>query len=160
MRKLLFFIIVIVFLFCLLNNNDDEKEIRVRIIPNSDSAVDLSIKEKVKDMVICYLDMTYDESYDKYFNNINSTYMDLEKKLYRLYGNVSVTFNKHTLYNKTYNNNAIKNEDAYTLYIIIGNGNGSNWWGSVYPKFLNVNGDEVVEYESLFLDIISKIKEN
>lgn len=160
MRKLLFGIIIIIFIFCLLNNSEEDKEIRVRIIPNSDSRNDLLAKEDIKNAVICYLEMIYDKSYDKYLENINDTYNDLEKKLDSLFGEVSVSFSKHTLYNKTYNNNAIKNEEAYTLYIVIGNGNGSNWWGSVYPRFLSVNSSEVLEYKSLFYDLISKLKEN
>ena len=160
MRKLLFVIIIIIFIFCLFNNSDEDKEIRVRIIPNSDSKNDLLVKENVKNAVVCYLEMIYDKTYEKYFDNINNTYNDLENKLDSLFGEVSVSFNKHTLYNKTYNNNAIKNEEAYTLYIVIGNGEGSNWWGSVYPKFLSVNSSEVLEYKSLFYDLISKLKEN
>ena len=34
-----------------------------------------------------------------------------------------------------------------TLYVIIGEGKGSNWWGTVYPEFLTVNGSEEVKYE-------------
>ena len=69
-----------------------------------------------------------------------------------------ITFDNHTLYNKTYNNNVIKNSNELTLYIEIGNGKGSNWWGTVYPDFLLVNSSEVMEYESIFVNIFKKIK--
>ena len=57
-----------------------------------------------------------------------------------------------------YNNNVIENSNELTLYIEIGTGKGSNWWGTVYPEFLIVSSSEVMEYESIFVNIFKKIK--
>ena len=59
--------------------------------------------------------------------------------------------------NKTYNNNVIENSNELTLYIEIGTGKGSNWWGTVYPEFLIVSSSEVMEYESIFVNIFKNL---
>lgn len=158
MRKILFAILAIACLIGLFTQGNDE-EIRVRIIPRSDSVKDLEEKEEVKEVVLYYLNTIYDSSYDACMKNIRSTYQDLEDCLDELKYDASVSFDKHTLYNKTYNDSAIKNTEAYTLYVVLGDGAGDNWWGSIYPKFLNVSGDTEIKYESLFVNVVRKIKE-
>ncbi len=159
MRKILLIILVVICLVLLFFRKSEEEEIRVRIIPNSNTSEDLKEKEEVKKIVLCYLNMVYDTSYDKCMSNINKTYQELEKSLKKEIDEIHVSFNKHTLYNKTYNDNAIKNTEAYTLYVVIGSGSGDNWWGSIYPKFLSVSGDTEIQYESLLVNVFKKIKE-
>ena len=55
MRKILIVGIIIAFIWVLFLNTNEEKEIRVRVIPNSDTALDLQDKEKAKAMTICYM---------------------------------------------------------------------------------------------------------
>lgn len=159
MRKLILIGIILIFGITLFLNLKEEKEIRVRVIPNSDTSLDLQVKETAKNITICYLKEAYHPEYDSFIKNINSTKKAfkeiLEKELNR---EVEVEFGNHTLYNKTYNNSAVKNTDEMTLYVIIGEGKGSNWWGTVYPEFLKVSGSEEVKYESLILSIFKKIK--
>lgn len=150
-------VLAIVLLF-VRNSNSKEEEIRVRVIPNGNTAEDLKEKEQVKEIVLCYLKIVYDKTYQKCMSNISETYQDLEKSLKSEAFDVDVSFDKHTLYNKTYNDNAIKNEETYVLYVVIGNGKGDNWWGSIYPKFLSVSGDTEIKYESLFMNVVKKIK--
>lgn len=159
MRKILLIIIVIACLSVFFLQDKKQEEIRVRIIPNSNNAEDLKVKEEVKDVVLCYLNMVYDESYEQCKSNITKTTKDLEKSIKQEITDVDVSFGKHTLYNKTYNDNAIKNTETYTLYVVIGSGKGDNWWGSIYPKFLSVNGDTEIQYESLLANVVKKIKE-
>lgn len=159
MRKILLAVLVVVCLAVFFLRDKDEEEIRVRIIPNGNTPADLERKAEVKDIVLCYLDLVYDTSYDECMSNISETYKELEKSLKKRFDDITVSFNKHTLYNKTYNDNAIKNTEAYTLYVVIGSGKGDNWWGSIYPKFLSVSGDTEVQYESLLVNVVKKIKE-
>lgn len=159
MRKIILVIIVVLAIITFLAREDEEKEIRVRIIPNSQSQSDLEVKNQIKGIVLSYLDIVYDSNYNECYANIKNTYKDLEYTLNNEFDDIDVSFEKHTLYNKTYNDNAVKNTEAYTLYVVIGQGKGSNWWGSVYPKFLSVEGDTEISYESLLVNIIKKIKE-
>ncbi len=159
MRKIVLLGIIIAFIIVFYLNMNQEKEIRVRVIPSSDEATDLRVKEKAKDITICYIKEAYDKDYDVYSKNIKATMNAFEDILKKELGeSVQVEFANHTLYNKTYNNSAVKNTEEMTLYIIIGEGKGSNWWGTVYPEFLSVSGTEEVKYESLILSIFKKVK--
>ena len=133
MRKLILSFIIILFLAVYFINSNSDKEIRVRIIPNSDRLEDKELKNEVKKITIGYL-------------------ASLERKDY----NAKVSFDYHTLYNKTYNDNAIKDEEAYTLYIILGEGKGSNWWGTIYPEFLGISSEEEIKYKSFFYELFTK----
>ena len=159
MRKILIIGVVIVFAITLFFHFNEEKEIRVRVIPSSDEVTDLKVKEKAKDITICYIKEAYDEDYATFCKNIRDTMNAFENVLKKELGEaVQVEFSNHTLYNKTYNNSAVENTEEMTLYIIIGEGKGSNWWGTVYPEFLSVSSSEEVKYESLILSIFKKIK--
>ena len=160
MRKTLFIILLIICIIVMINNiSDDNKEIRVRIIPNSNSEKDLLNKQITKDITICFLSEAYDENYNSYINNIEKGVNYLEEVIeQQIKESVVITFNNHTLYNKTYNNTVVENPTELTLIVVIDNGKGDNWWGTVYPEFLLVNSSEVVEYESIFVKFFNKIK--
>ena len=150
---------MILFIVAVFIDMDGESDIRVRIVPNSDSKRDVAIKEKVKDITICYLKQAYDSDYYVFIDNINLSLHYLKGIISKeIEEKVLITFDNHTLYNKTYNNNVIENNEELTLYIEIGTGEGSNWWGTVYPEFLMVSGSDVMEYESIFINIFKKIK--
>ena len=159
MRKIIIAGIIILCVVMLFTRSQAEKEIRVRIIPNSDEASDLKVKEKAKNITVCYLKEAYDKEYNTYLKNLKQTISLFEVALEKeLKEDVEVQLGNHTLYNKTYNNSAVKNTSEMTLYVVIGEGKGSNWWGTVYPEFLSVNSSEEVKYESLILSIFKKIK--
>ena len=161
MRKSIFIILVVVCFIVMINNGDDKnKEIRVRVIPNSDSQYDLDNKKIVKDITVSYLYNAYDENYNIYIDNIDKGLLYLEDTINQyIVDDVLISFGNHTLYNKTYNNTVVKNSTELTLVVQIGNGLGDNWWGTVYPDFLLVNGSEVVKYESLFVKLFDKTSE-
>lgn len=153
MRKFILIIIALLFIISLINIHDGKEEIRVRIIPNSNSGVDLSLKEKAKSITCCYLNKVYDSNYNECINNIKMTMDEFEDVLTKEIGKITISFDKHTLYNKTYNDNAVKNEKYYTLYIVIGDGKGSNWWGTIYPNLLEISSSDEIKYESLFVNL-------
>ena len=154
MRKLILSFIIILFLAVYFINSNSDKEIRVRIIPNSDRLEDKELKNEVKKITIGYLASLERKDYNKTIEEINNSIDKLE------YGwgdyDAKVSFDYHTLYNKTYNDNAIKDEEAYTLYIILGEGKGSNWWGTIYPEFLGISSEEEIKYKSFFYELFTK----
>lgn len=158
MRRIIIVIIsVICFILFISKCNKNDEEIRVRIISNGNSEIDLKNKKIAKNITICYLNLIFNEEYDKFKSNIEKTYKDLEGILLDEGIKSNISFSNHTLYNKTYNNTAIKNEKKLTLYIVLGSGKGENWWGSIYPKFLSISSEEEYKYESLILKAL-KIK--
>lgn len=159
MRKILIGILIVACMVIAIINLKEEKEIRVRIIPNSDLKIDLDKKNKAKDITVCYLKEAYSDKYEEYLDNLKKTSESFELLLEKeINQEVEIELGNHTLYNKTYNNSAVKNTNEMTLYIILGEGKGSNWWGTIYPEFLEVNSSEETKYESLILSIFKKIK--
>lgn len=159
MRRFFLFVLVVFFIFSLLNKKSENEEIRVRVIPNSNEKSDLIIKKEVVQYVVFYLKNAYDEEYKIYEENINATKKQFEYFLEEVINiDCTITFDKHTLYNKTYNNSAVKNEETMTLLVVIGEGAGDNWWGTVYPEFLDISSDEEIKYESLIIRMFEKIK--
>lgn len=159
MRKFLIVGLVLLCAVMVFMRTQEKKEIRVRVIPNGDTVEDLKIKEKAKNITICYLKKAYDPEYSIYLSNLKSTTSSFQAILKKeLNQKVEVQLGNHTLYNKTYNNTAVKNTNEMTLYVVLGEGKGDNWWGTVYPEFLEVNSSEEVKYESLILSIFKKIR--
>lgn len=159
MRKFLIVGLILLCVIMMIMKTQEKKEIRVRVVPNSNTKEDLEIKESAKTITICYLKEAYDPEYSVYLSNLKSTISTFESVLEKeLKQKVEVQLGNHTLYNKTYNNSAVKNTNEMTLYIILGEGKGDNWWGTVYPEFLEVNSSEEVKYESLILSIFKKIR--
>lgn len=159
MRKFLIVGLILLCAIMVFMKTQEKKEIRVRVIPNSNTKEDLEIKETAKTITICYLKEAYNQEYSVYLSNLKSTISTFEAALKKeLNQKVEVQLGNHTLYNKTYNNSAVKNTNEMTLYIILGEGKGDNWWGTVYPEFLEVNSSEEVKYESLILSIFKKIR--
>lgn len=154
MRKLIISIIIFLFIAVFFINSNNEEEIRIRVIPNSNSVVDRETKNEVKKIAIGYLASLERKSYSTTIEEINESLDKLEYVL-RDY-NAKVSFDYHTLYNKTYNDNAIKDEEAYTLYIVLGEGKGSNWWGTIYPEFLGISSEEEIKYKSFFYELFTK----
>lgn len=157
-KKIICGVFGVILLLFIINNLFKDKEIRVRIIPNSNSIADLNTKEVVKKYVIEYLNEQISTSYNETFENINNTYKKLENDINAILDiEATVSFDKHILYNKTYNDTAILNEKCYCLYVVINKGMGDNWWGSVFPKFLVTSSDEEVEYKSFLYECYKRM---
>lgn len=153
-------LVVIAFLIVAFFLKSPGEELRVRVIPNSNSQEDLLIKEEIKLLAIEYLEENYDESLAKYINNINKNIEDFSNLLNSTYNRISVSLEKHKFFNKTYNGSSLKNEEVLTFLVIINEGKGDNWWGSIYPKFLEMSSSEVTQYKSLIIELIKRRKNN
>lgn len=160
MKKIFIVLFLVIISITIYINNSNSEEIRLRIIPNSNEPSDILVKEEVKNAVIYYLESIYVDDYHKYVEKINESMAFLESIIEANYVSCSMDFSKHTLYNKEYNGSAIKNKSTLTLVITLGEGNGSNWWGSIYPEYLGISSSDVVRYESLFANLIKYIKGN
>lgn len=157
MKKYLFFMFIAVSMFLLIiKNNNSKDEIRVRVIPNSNSEYDLLVKEEVKIDVIDYINKVYNVNRSNMIDNINSSIDSFKKLLVIKYSDIDVSLENHNFYNKEYNGNVIMNECVLTLVIRIGDFNGDNWWGSIYPDLLEINSSSEVTYKSFIKELIDK----
>ena len=142
--KSFFLLLLICLSVCFLLPKNEE--IRIRVISNSDSSYDISYKQEVviflKEEMFKNVKLT-----DDYFKK---NYESIEEILNHKFGNITVKYEKHTFVNKTYNGSALENGEYKTLLISIGDGLGSNWWGSIFDETLQYESDEEVKYEWYF----------
>ena len=81
---------------------------------------------------------------------LSSNYKNIENVLNGNFQNINVKYEKHTFNNKTYNDSAIKDGVYKTLVIYIGEGKGSNWWGSIFNEKLFYESEDEVVYKWYF----------
>lgn len=140
--------------------------IRIRIIPNSNSEVDQSVKLSVKDRLNVIM-------YDLLKNAKNSSEAReiLQNNLELVKGNVSDVLkekNYNLGYDVKYGYNyfpvkeykGVKYDEGYyeSLFVTLGEGKGDNYWCVLFPPLCLIEGDEndEVQYKSLIEEVLKK----
>ena len=154
MKKIIILLILILLLIFTFNNKETS-QIRVRIIPKDNSLESLKIKEEVKVITIDFLKENYDNDFDKYKENISNNLSIYNDKVEKY--DAKAEFKYHTFYDKSYNDNSVKNETVLTFLVTINEASGDNWWGVIYPDFLDLNSSETLEYKSFIWEWIEKM---
>ena len=144
-----------------------ENSIRLRVIPNSNSSLDQSMKIKVKD----YLE---ENTYELLRNqtNIEEARNLIQKNIPVLEQNITKIFNDNN-YNMNYsvdygynhfpekNYRGITYEEGYyeSIIISIGEAKGDNWWCVLFPNLclVDLENTDDKEYKSWVLETINKI---
>lgn len=153
MKKIVF---IIVFLFVLLINftdTNDSKEIRFRVIANSneqnDQALKMKIVNKLKNENISLDNLGILKSKVEYIvlsNNYN----------YK----VDVCIKNQEYETKYCNNKIIEGGTYKSVVITIGEGKGNNYWTILYPQYFNIGFEDIntgtVKYD---IWLLKKIKE-
>ncbi len=116
--------------------------VRLHVVANSDSTDDQNLKLKVRDDITSYLEPVLKNAYD--INDtkeiIRDNLRDIEKeaeKSIKKYGyeyNVTADFNKFDFPTKVYENTKFPKGKYDALKIVIGDGEGQNWWCVLYPQ--------------------------
>lgn len=144
--KKIFLLLFGLFVVCFLFFGSKDEEIRIRVISNSDNETDIKYKKEVvnylKEEILPYIILN-----DEY---LSSNYKSIENVLNEKFQNINVKYEKHTFNNKTYNDSAIKDGVYKTLVIYIGEGKGSNWWGSIFNEKLFYESEDEVVYKWYF----------
>lgn len=129
----------------------DQEVVRLHVVANSDDPVDQSIKLQVRDAVaesLCnamahaadpaaaraYLSDHLDQIQDA----ANAALQQLDAP-YR----AAVTFRKELFDTRSTDDLSLPAGIYQALRITIGDGAGQNWWGVLYPDFLNISDTEV-----------------
>ena len=116
--------------------------VRLHVVANSDSDDDQQLKLKVRDDVINYLEPMLKDVYDInetkkiIIKNINNIEEEAEKSI-KKYGytySVTADFDKFDFPTKVYENTKFPKGKYDALKIIIGKGDGQNWWCVLYPQ--------------------------
>ncbi len=141
--------------------------IRLRVIPNSNSAQDQNIKKQVK----TYLEKnTYnilkdEKSIKEARKKINENIPVIEENVDRIFkdNNYDVSYNVNYGYNyfpsKTYRGITYKEGYYESIVISIGAAEGDNWWCVLFPNLClaDLEQKDNTEYKSWVIETINKI---
>lgn len=149
---LIFFIIVIyIFIGSVISDNVviPSEAIRFRVVANSDSDYDQSIKEKIsKDVTLeLYNILEGANSIEDVRNSISSNINDIEKVLNKYNVNYDINYGLNYFPDKLYK--GVKYEAGFyeSLLITLGKGSGKNWWCVLFPPLCLLEGNESDDYE-------------
>lgn len=115
--------------------------IRLHVIANSDSALDQSVKLKVRDAIIKAMDPKFEGKYDinrarelinDNLNNIQAIADNVLKENGMNY-KAKVEFGRFDFPIKRYGSIVLPPGNYEALRVVLGNGNGKNWWCVMFP---------------------------
>lgn len=172
MKKTLFIIILIIITYVIIgnvvvaNNIIPDDAIRIRIIPNSNSEYDQSIKYKVKEII--QNDMknlltnvkNIDDARNIIKNNLDGIQDNISKTLqkndYDLPFNVNFGFNYFP--KKEFKGIVYKEGYYESVVVTLGSGLGDNWWCVLFPPLCMIEAEEStdLEYTTMVKSIIDK----
>lgn len=145
-----------------------EKLIRFHVLANSDSAIDQDLKLRVKDEVLKYISPILNESQsleesreilkreDKNIIKIAEDYIKSQGFDYA----VETTLTRENFPVKEYGNIVLPQGEYEAYRILIGEGEGQNWWCVMFPPlcFIDVTKGQVAydETEKKMKDVLSE----
>lgn len=121
-------------------NRISEKIFRLHIIANSNSEEDQSLKIKIRDDIIKYFSnknfKSLEDAQDYAFKNIDNIKKICENRIKSEHFNynIKVEICKNEFKNKKYDSVIIPAGTYESLRIIIGKGDGKNWWCVLFPQ--------------------------
>lgn len=146
-----------------------EKLIRFHVIANSDGEADQKLKLKVRDEVLKYIQPILKESESleesrKILNEKNDEILKIAERVIEENGydyKVESTLSKEYFPVKTYGNITLPQGQYEAYRIIIGSGEGQNWWCVMFPPicFVDITKGEVA-YEETEKEMKSVLNED
>ena len=129
------------------SNDYKENLIRFHVLANSDSEEDQALKLKVRDKVISYLKPKLEDSEsisqsEKIILNEKDKLMDICKETIKQNGynyDVSINLGYSKFPTKQYSSVVLPAGEYKSLTIIIGKGQGKNWWCVMFPPLCFVD---------------------
>lgn len=115
--------------------------VRLHVVANSDSASDQALKLKVRDAIIEFMKDKLAESksinetrtiINDNLKNIEEVSNEIIKKNKSDYG-VKATMGNYAFPTKTYGDIALPAGEYQALKVVIGDGEGANWWCVLFP---------------------------
>lgn len=135
----------------------EKKLIRFHVIANSDKDEDQNLKLKVRDEVLKYMQPKLNKSQSldesrKILKEYDSKVKEITKKVIKENGydyKVETTLGQENFPEKSYGNITLPQGEYEAYRIIIGNGNGHNWWCVMFPPLCFVDMSKgQVSYDS------------
>lgn len=145
-----------------------EKLIRFHVLANSDSNIDQELKMKVKDEVLKYISPILKESESleesrEILRKEDKNIIEVAKKCIELEGfnyTVETTLARENFPVKEYGNIVLPQGEYEAYRILIGEGEGQNWWCVMFPPlcFVDVTKGQVAydETEEKMKEVLSE----
>ena len=138
-----------------IQNSLANKVLRLHVLANSNSTFDQELKLKVKDEVVNYLTPLFKNSSNLtetkkiISNNINSI-NNIAQSVVSKYSNykTNISLSTSSFPTKQYGNISFPAGDYEALKIVIGDGEGNNWWCVMFPPLCFTNSS-AGEFDSL-----------
>jgi len=145
--SIIFLILIISLTYCIsIQNSLSNKVLRLHILANSNSTFDQELKLKVRDEVVNYLTPLLENS-----SNLNETKKiissnmpsinDIAQSVVSKYSNYKTNISLATsnFPTKQYGNISFPAGNYEALKIVIGEGDGNNWWCVMFPPLCFTN---------------------
>jgi stage II sporulation protein R len=155
--------------FAKTSDNIRREVLRLHVIANSDSAVDQNLKLRVRNAVleagadIFDGSVNVENAVEKITPEI-SYLEDVAQKTIEESGlnyNVKITIDKEFFTTRTYETVTLPAGDYLALRVVIGSGNGHNWWCVMFPPMCISAADKDEEISQVFnSDEVSLVKSN
>lgn len=169
MKRKIFLILLGLIIITVYSQNETEitipdSSIRLRVIPNSNEAKDINIKEQVKEYLETdiYTLLKDIDNIDKARSIINKNIPNIENNIDNIFKNnnynlsYKVNFGQNYFPEKTYQGKKYKSGEYESLVIYIGESKGDNWWCVLFPNFCLIDTEENHEYKSYIKELITR----
>ena len=135
-KKIIIVLLFIGVLILFLYDGNDSRELRIRVIANSNSYIDQKLKMKIVNKI-------QKENIDLNDLNIIKQKVEyiIEENNYNYKVNVQIKNQKYET--KYYKDKIIEGGKYKTLVIMIGEGAGNNYWSILYPEYYGIGFEEV-----------------
>ena len=166
MKRIIYFLLIVVMILIISKPRYDLSGdmVRFRVIPNSNSSIDILVKEKVINELSTLL---FKDS-----NDINETRNNVVSNLDKINSSIDKIFDENN-YNlkykvrcsvnyfpsKEYNDIRYEAGNYESLVVEIGEARGNNYWCILYPPLCMVDyeNNNKIEYKSKIIEIISNL---
>ncbi len=172
MKKTILFLTIIVAFLIYNELKEDtviipDTAIRLRVIPNSNSSLDQSMKNKVKEYLEnnTYQILKEEDNIEEARKIIKDNIPELEENITKIFNdnnynmNYTVNYGYNYFPNKEYR--GIKYNEGYyeSIVISIGEAQGDNWWCVLFPNLCLIDLEQKnnVEYKYWIVETINKI---
>ena len=134
--------------------------VRLHVIANSDSTPDQAFKLRVRDVV---LDVLSDylqgcESYDQVYEALVIAAPDVQSAAQELAdregyaGKIHVETGEFAFDAREFDGQTVPAGEYRAMRVVIGSGEGHNWWSIMYPEACRQNGDAQPVYYSALIE--------
>ncbi len=159
MKKVFLLVTIAVFLII----NIEQETIRIRVLPNSNSAYDQSVKEEVVNIVTTEFGniLSSENNIDKARVKINDNLDMISTKIDTFLKQKNVEYSYDINYGLNYfplkeDKGKIYSEGYYeSVLVTLGEGAGDNWWCILFPSICLT--EEEGKYQSIIMNLFNKI---